>query len=81
MSFDTNPVFRKIIVPWYETKKVCWFLICSMTLVMLFAFSGLTVAKGNPDYSGFIWVPVLLIVMAGLVLVSSIRQLLSFYID
>lgn len=81
MSFDTNPVFRKVIVPWYETKGVCWTLIFFMALVVVFGAVGVSVAAGNPGYANFMWVPILLIVLSLVVIISCVRQLLGFYID
>lgn len=81
MSLGPNPVFRKAIVPWYESKRVCWGLLVFMTLVLLFGSAGVYVAAVNPVFLPHMWVPGLLIVMALVVIVSAIRQLLSFYID
>ena len=81
MSLDPNPFFRKAIVPWYESKRVCWGLIVFMTLVLLFGAAGVFVAALNPAYQPYLWVPGLLIVLPLVIIVSSIRQLLGFYID
>jgi hypothetical protein len=81
MSLDPDPIFRKVIVPWYETKGVCWTLIVSMALVLFFGMAGVSVAALTPGYRGFMWVPILLIVLSLMVIVSSVRQLLTFYID
>lgn len=81
MSLDPNPVFRKVIVPWYETKEVCYSLIIFMTIVLLFGGTGVSVALVNPGYHTYLWVPLLLIILSLVVIVSCIRQLLGFYID
>ncbi len=81
MSLDPNPVFRKVIVPWYETKGVCYTLIVFTTLTLLFSGVGVSVALVNPAYNRFVWVPLLLGVLSALVIFSSARQILSFYMD
>jgi len=81
MSLDPNPVFRKVIVPWYETKEVCYTLIIFMTLVLLFGGTGVSVALMTPSYHTYLWVPLLLIILSLVVIISSIRQLISFYLD
>ncbi|MFA6011585.1 MAG: hypothetical protein WC799_16475 [Desulfobacteraceae bacterium] len=81
MSLDPNPVFRKVIVPWYDTKEVCYTLIIFMTLVLLFSGTGVSVALVSPAYHTYLWVPLLLIILSLVVIFSCIRQLISFYMD
>lgn len=81
MSLDPNPVFRKVIVPWYDTKEVCYTLIAFMTLVLLFSGTGISVALVNPAYQAYLWVPLLLIILSLVVIFSCIRQLISLYMD
>ncbi len=70
MRLDQNPVFRKVIVPWYDSERVCLVVIAVMVVVVLFGFTGISVAQDNPLYHEHIWVPLLLIVMSGSVIIS-----------
>ena len=74
MPLDKNPLFRKVILPWYDTKKVCFTVIVFMLLVLLFGIAGILEAVEKIEYHEHIWVPVLLIVMSAWVIASiSIR--------
>ena len=64
MRLDPNPLFRKIITPWYDTPPVCWVLLLSMVVLVIFSITGILVAGYNPDYKGFVWVPVLLLLLS-----------------
>ena len=80
MRLDQNPTFRKVIVPWYDSETACFIVIVLMFLVFMFGFAGTSVASENSAYSGYIWVPVLLMVMSGVVIVSTTARLIRRYI-
>jgi len=79
MKLDQNPVFRKIIVPWYDSAPVCGVLIVTMITVFLFGISGIEVIQNSPEYSNHIWVPLVLIVLSGLVAISTFLRLIRRY--
>ncbi|MBU1170927.1 MAG: hypothetical protein KKD44_15310 [Proteobacteria bacterium] len=81
MSLDPNPVFRKMIVAWYESEPTCYIVIVSMLLVLLFGVAGVSVAASDPAYSSYIWVPGLLILFAALIILSCIIQIMNLYSD
>ena len=81
MSLDPNPVFRKMIVAWYESEPMCYVLIFFMFLVLLFGVAGVSVAVSNPLYADYIWVPVLLIAFSALIIFSCIFQIMNLYSD
>lgn len=76
MRFDEKPIFRKIIVPWYDSETVCLLLILFMVLVFLFGIVGLSVSSDIVEYNNFIWVPILLILLSGWVVVSTMVRLI-----
>jgi len=47
MLYDQNPVHRKLITPWYDSRAVCLVVIFSMLLVFLFALVGVFSAWEN----------------------------------
>lgn len=57
MRSDPNPLFRKIIMPWYDSTFVCWILLLCMTGLVLFSLAGIMVARGNPAFHRYQWVP------------------------
>ena len=80
MRMDQNPFFRKIIVPWYDSDTACYIVIVCMGIIILFGFSGISVARENPVTHAHIWVPVLLIVLCAGVILSTFIRLLKRYL-
>ena len=81
MSLDPNPVFRKMIVAWYESEPACYILIFLMFLVLLFGIAGVSVALSNPLYADYLWIPILLIAFSALIIFSCIFQIMNLYTD
>jgi len=79
MRIDQNPLFRKVFVPWYDSEMICSIVIFFMFLVFLFGFAGISVARENIEYSEYVWVPVLLMVMSGGVIISTTIRLIKRY--
>ena len=76
MSFNQNPVFRKAIIPWYDSNKICIIAIVFMFLVFLFSIAGMLEAHEKPEYYKYIWVPVLTALMSGWIVVSIMIRLI-----
>lgn len=57
MRLDPNPLFRRIIMPWYDSTLLCWMLLLCMVALLLFSITGIVVAMDNPDYHRYVWVP------------------------
>ncbi len=69
-----EPVFRKIIPPWYDSDLICIILIISMIFAIMFGLAGFSVAQSKKEYFEFIWVPSLIVLLGGFVFLSvSIR--------
>ena len=79
MQLDQHPVFRKIILPWYDSETSCYIMIVLMIVVILFALMGIKIAHESVEYHGYIWVPVLLVVMSSGVIVSTSIRLIKRY--
>ena len=79
MSLDQNPLFRKVIVPWYDTEKANYIVIVFMSLVFLFGIAGILEAVEKTEYNEYIWVPVLIVVMSAGVIVSIAIRLIKRY--
>jgi hypothetical protein len=79
MQLDQNPVFRKVIAPWYDSEMACWIVIMGMAAVFLFGLAGVSVSKGSPEYREHFWVPVFLLVSSGWVILSTASRLVKRY--
>ncbi len=71
MRLDPNPLFRRIIIPWYDSPLVCWILLSAMMVLVVFSITGIVVAGSDPDYNRFLWVPIVMLVL-GLSMVLSV---------
>ena len=74
MRLDPNPLFRRIIIPWYDSPLMCWLILSLMVILLIFSITGITVAEGNPEYKRYVWIPVVMLVSCLFLLVSvSVR--------
>ena len=55
MLYDQNPVHRRVITPWYDSRTVCLLMILAMLLVFLFALVGVYFAWESTLYREMIW--------------------------
>ena len=79
MRLDQNPVYRKVIVPWYDSEIACLIVIVLMFIVFLFGFMGISVARETTEYRSFVWVPVLIVTLSGAVILSTTIRLIRRY--
>ncbi|UCD33791.1 MAG: hypothetical protein JSW04_04315 [Desulfobacterales bacterium] len=79
MRLGQNPLFRKAIVPWYDSESACLIVIVFLVVVFLFSLVGISVARENVEYHAHMWVAVLLAVLSGLVIASTIIRLIKRY--
>ena len=64
MRLDPNPLFRRAIIPWYDSTALCWVLVVAMVVLVIFSITGIMVARSNPHYNGFTWVPCVLLLLS-----------------
>jgi hypothetical protein len=81
MRLDQNPVFRKVIVPWYDSETLCLIVIVCMGLVFFFGITGILVARDHLVFQKHIWVPILLVLLSGSVIVSIAIRLAKRYLQ
>ncbi|MBU0768000.1 MAG: hypothetical protein KJ687_02750 [Proteobacteria bacterium] len=77
MRIDQNPLFRKTIIPWYDSEAVCIGVIVFMLIVFFFGAVGISVARETAEYHGYVWIAVLLVVMSGGIVFSTIIRLMK----
>ena len=81
MSQDKNPVFRKAIIPWYDSTRTCWVLVGFLLAVVVFGQAGIDAALTSPAYASFVWVPLLLVILGLGVTALILIRLLRRYLD
>ncbi len=79
MPSNKNPVFRKAIIPWYNSITAYIIVIVFMLLVLLFALAGISVANEYPAYNGYVWVPVILLVLSAGIIITTMARLIKRY--
>jgi len=81
MRLDQNPVFRKVIVPWYDSETVCLIVIVCMGVVVIFGLAGIAVARDHLIYQKHTWVPILLVFLSACVIASITIRLVKRYLQ
>lgn len=75
MKSNQNPLFRKVIAPWYDSEVACIAVMVLMVMGLCFAGLGISTALETPAHREYVWVPLLLVAMCLWVLVSTIVRL------
>lgn len=81
MPSNKSPVFRKVIIPWYRSKTAYGICIALMLLVLLFGLAGISVAREEMQYRGYLWLPMLLVVLSGAIAVVNIVRLIRRHVS
>jgi len=79
MPSEKSPVFRKPVIPWYQSKTAYGLTIAFMLAVFLIGLVGISVTRENDAYTGYIWVPALLVILSGCLIITSIIRLIRRY--
>ena len=79
MPADKNPVFRKVIIPWYKSTSAYIIMMVFMLVVILFALAGISVAREYPEYQGYVWVPAVLLAMSVAIIITTTARLIKRY--
>lgn len=80
MQIDKNPIYRKVIIPWYDSDGICFMMIIFLIFMCSFSIAGVSVALGNGPFHKDAWLPILLFLMSFSVLLSaSIRFVLRLF--
>jgi hypothetical protein len=79
MPLDKSPVFRKVVLPWYRSKVVCICMLIFMVLVFCFGLIGISVAREDAAYRPHLWLPIVLVVLSGGLMLSFGIRLIRRY--
>ena len=77
MLLHDSPVYRKVIIPWYDSDPACHVVIAFMAMVFLFGLVGISIAHGTLAYREYIWVPILLVLFSLGTCVSTAARLIT----
>jgi hypothetical protein len=80
MRLDQKSVHRKEMIPWYDSDYSHYILIVLMFLIFLFGVQGVAATKQNADYNDFFWPPTIILVLSGLLIISSVLRIVRRYI-
>jgi len=82
LRLDPNPLFRKAIIPWYDSNFAYWILLVAMIAIALFSWVGIDTAYEVPQYSSYAWVPwVLLLLSLATGLALAYRLVRRYYVN
>ena len=81
MRLEQNPVFREVIIPWYDSQTACYAVLAFTLLAFLFGIVGIYTALSIVEYHEYVWVPLLLVIMSGWVIVSISIRLIKRYVN
>ena len=71
MLLDAKPVYRKVIIPWYDSDIVCIATLIFAGFVLFVGVCGIHVAYETPGNRPYLWIPGLVFAM-GLAIFLSI---------
>jgi hypothetical protein len=77
MLLDPKPVYRKVILPWYDSDIVCFATLLFAGFVLFFGFCGIQAAYETVAYRDYVWIPGLMIAMDLVVYVSIAFRLIN----
>ena len=81
MPRDKAPVFRRAIIPWYDSDRVCWIVVGFMLTIAVFSTAGLFAALEEPAYRNYVWLPALLLLLSIGIATSTLIRMFRRYID
>jgi hypothetical protein len=75
MKFKRDPVYRRSIYPWYDTEWACIAAIVLAAMILFFGAIGISVAMERYEYHSFVWLPIIITFLSGIVIVINIVRL------
>ena len=81
MRREKNPVFRRAIIPWYDSNRVCWIVVGFMTATAIFSGVGLFVALEESTFHKHFWLPLLLLLLSTGIAVSTLIRMFRRYLE
>ena len=79
MPSEKSPVFRKPVIPWYQSKTAYSFTIAFMLVVFFVGLVGISVTREYEAYNGYLWLPAILVISSGCMIITNIIRLIRRY--
>ncbi len=80
MLLDQKPLYRKIIIVWYDSEAVCFLTLIFLLAVFVFAYFGIQTALYTPEYQTYVWIPGTVAGMSiGVMISITIRLIRRFF--
>ena len=79
MRLQQNPLFRKEIAPWYDSDTSCLIMMGFLLIVFLFSITGISEAYEKFEYHKHVWVPGILAILSGGIIISTSTRLIKRY--
>ena len=76
MKSRENPLFRKIIVPWYDADLVCYAVVVFSLGTLAFSVCGVLAANESQRGQTILWVPLLLAGLSLFLAASTLFRLI-----
>jgi len=77
MKLNKSPLFRRVIIPWYDSGFFCLVISIFAAYVYYFSIIGISVALEHQQYQHYRWVPLTLMFLSGVLLVANLFRLVS----
>lgn len=79
MPSEKSPVFRKPVIPWYQSKTAYSIMIVIMLVVLLVGLAGISVSREIDEYNGYLWMPAVLVILSVCLIITNIIRLIRRY--
>jgi hypothetical protein len=79
MPSEKSPVFRKPVIPWYQSKTAYSIMIVIMLVVFLVGLAGISVSREIDEYNGYLWMPAVLVILSVCLIITNIIRLIRRY--
>lgn len=77
MKLNKSPLFRRVIIPWYDSDLFCLVISIFAAYVFYFSTVGIGVALEHQQYQRYRWVPLTLMFLSGVLLVANLFRIVS----
>jgi len=79
MPSEKSPVFRKPVIPWYQSKTAYSIMVVFMLVVFLVGLTGISVSREIEEYNGYLWMPAVLVILSLWLMITNIIRLIRRY--
>ncbi|MEA1967204.1 MAG: hypothetical protein U9N77_03165 [Thermodesulfobacteriota bacterium] len=77
MLFKQNQLFRRAIIPWYDSTSACLSLMIFAAVIMIFAATGIKVALTTAIYTDYVWFPCMLLFLCLIIIIKVAGRLIT----